>query len=179
MRNKHRGNYSAQASIFPNSISEVYTSVAPYVPTPLSIVRRMLELAELKPGETIFDLGCGDGRIVLMAAKEFRAKGHGVELIGQLVNMANRKAMALGLLDDVEFIRGNLFDVDLSSADVVTMYLMRSAMEKVRVKLEEELKPGARVVVLDYSIANWKPDDVLKIDDETRKHIIYLYVWKP
>ena len=139
----------------------------------------MLELAELKPREMLYDLGSGDGRIVLMAAKEFGAKGCGIELIVLPVNEAKRRAYAMELLEDVEFIKGNLFDVNISSADVVTMYLLKGSTEKVRVKLEEELKPGARVVTLDYPIVKWRCDGIQTIDDVTPKHTIYLYVWRP
>jgi ubiquinone/menaquinone biosynthesis C-methylase UbiE len=178
MRNKYRRIEPVQSSVFPNSINDVYDSIAPYVPTPLRVVKRMLECADLKTGETLFDLGCGDGRIVLMAAQEFGAKGIGVDLIGQLVNEAKRKAVALGLIDNVVFIRGNLFDVDLSSADVVTIYLLKNTTERVRIKLEKELRPGARVVALNYPIIKWTLDEVIEIDDEKPKYLIYLYYWK-
>jgi ubiquinone/menaquinone biosynthesis C-methylase UbiE len=175
MRKKNRKIESVQPSVFPSNINDVYDSIAPYVPAPLRVVRRMLECTGLKTGETLFDLGCGDGRIVLMAAQEFGAKGFGVDLIGQLIHEAKRKAVTLGLIDDVEFIRGNLFEVDLSSTDVVTMYLLKNTTEKVRIKLEKELKPGARVVTLNYPIIKWTPDEIIEIDDEKPKYFIYLY----
>jgi predicted RNA methylase len=179
MKYKHRRLRQVQPSVFPSSLPDVYTSIAPYVSAPLSVVRKMLEFARLKSGEILYDLGSGDGRIVLMAAKEFGAKGRGVELIDALVNEAKRRAITMGLLDDVEFIKGNLFDVNFSSADVVTMYLLKRSMEKVRVRLEETLKAGARVVTLDYLITKWRYDEILEIDDTSPKHTVYLYIWHP
>ena len=178
MRNKYRRIEPVKPSVFPSNINDVYDSIAPYVPTPLRVVRRMLECAGLKTGDILFDLGCGDGRIVLMAAQEFGAKGFGVDLIGQLIQEAKRKAVTLGINDDVEFIRGNLFDVDLSSTDVVTMYLLKNSTEKVRIKLEKELKQGAKVVTLNYPIIKWTTDEVIEIDDENSKYLIYIYHWK-
>ena len=114
----------------------------------------------------------------MMAAHDYGAKGYGIELIEKLVNIANKNAVLLGLVDDVKIIRGNIFDINLSSADVITMYLLKNANEKVRVKLEKELKSGARIVTLNYPIANWKYNSIYKIGDEKHRYTIYLYIWK-
>ena len=152
-------------------------SIAPYVASPVEVVRKMLEYAKLKPGETIFDLGCGDGRIVFMAAQEFGAKGAGVDLNKRLIREARKKMKELNLEERLSFIHGNLFDIDVSSADVVTMYLTTGANEKVRPKLEDELRYGTRVVTHDFSIPGWKAEGNLKFREGYRSHTIYLYRW--
>lgn len=145
----------------------------------MSVVRKMLEYADLKPGETLYDLGCGDGRIVIMAAEEFGARGVGVDLNLRLVKEARAKGEGLHLGDRVRFIHGNLFDVDLRPADVVTMYLTTGANEKVRPKLEQELRPGTRVVTHDFSISKWECVRNLRFKEDYRTHTIYLYRWQP
>ena len=153
--------------------------IAPFVASPLSVIRRMLVLAELKPNELLYDLGCGDGRIVITAAKEFGARAVGVELREDLVKQAISKVRELGLEGKVKIIHSNLFNVDISQADVVTLYLTTSANEKVKPKLESELKPGARVVSHDYEITGWKPIKVQKFCEDPKigypSHTIFLY----
>ncbi|MEM2092795.1 MAG: class I SAM-dependent methyltransferase [Candidatus Bathyarchaeia archaeon] len=154
-------------------------SIAPFVPTPPTVIRHMLTLAELKPGEVFFDLGAGDGRTVIMAAKEFGARAVGIELREDLAKKALSTIFEEGIQDRVTIINANMFNVDISSADVVFLYLTTSANDKLRPKLESELKQGARVVSHDYEIVGWRP---LKVDNfcENPKlgyptHTIYLY----
>jgi predicted RNA methylase len=139
----------------------------------------MLVLADLKPGEVFFDLGAGDGRTVIMAAKEFGARAVGVELREDLAKKALSTVHEEGLQDRVTIVNGDIFNVDLTSADVVFLYLTTSANEKIKPKLEAELKKGVRVVSHDYEIVGWKP---VKVDNfcENPKlgypsHTIYLY----
>lgn len=153
-------------------------SIAPFVASPIPVVRKMLEYAELKPGETLYDLGSGDGRIVIMAAQEFGASGVGIELNKRLLNEAIRKGEELRLGDRVKFINDNLFNVDLNPADVVTMYLTTGANEKVRPKMERELRTGARVVTHDFSIPGWEEAKNLRFREEYRTHTIFLYRWR-
>ncbi|MFB0558393.1 MAG: cyclopropane-fatty-acyl-phospholipid synthase family protein [Candidatus Bathyarchaeia archaeon] len=154
-------------------------SIAPFVASPMPVVRKMLEYAELKPGETLYDLGSGDGRIVIMAAQEFGAKGVGIELNKRLLNEAIRKGEELQLGERVKFIHDNLFNVDLSPADVVTMYLTTGANEKVKPKMERELRTDARVVTHDFSIPGWEEAKNLRFREEYRTHTIFLYRWRP
>ena len=112
----------------------------------------MLEYAELKPGELVYDLGCGDGRIVIMAAQKFGARGVGIDFNPVLVKEARAKVEFLGLSENVSIIHSDIFNVDLSPADIITMYLTTGANEKVRPKLERELKPGTRIVTHNYTI---------------------------
>ncbi len=139
----------------------------------------MLALAELKPGEVFFDLGAGDGRTVIMAAKDFGARAVGVELREDLVKRALSSIYDNGLQDRVTIVNGDMFSVDLSSADVIFLYLTTSANEKVKPKLEVELKPGVRVVSHDYEIVGWKPFKVENFcENQTLgypSHTIYLY----
>ncbi|MBX5326623.1 MAG: SAM-dependent methyltransferase [Candidatus Bathyarchaeia archaeon] len=153
--------------------------IAPFVASPLPVIRHMLELAELKHNETFFDLGAGDGRTVIMAAQDFGARAVGVELRDDLVKKALTSIRELGLQDRVTIVQGDMFTVDLRAADVVFLYLTTSANEKIKTKLESELKNGARVVSHDYEIIGWKP---YKIDNfcENPKlgypsHTIYAY----
>jgi cyclopropane fatty-acyl-phospholipid synthase-like methyltransferase len=149
------------------------------VATPVNVVREMLRIADVRPGETVYDLGCGDGRIAITAALEFGARGVGVDINQNLVREARKRVEELHLGDRVKIIHGNLLEIDLSQADVVTMYLTTSANEKVRPKLELELKPGARVVTHDFLIPKWEVNNSVKVQGEYRTHLIYLYVWKP
>jgi len=153
--------------------------IAPFVASPLPVVRRMLILAELKPGETLYDLGAGDGRTLIMAAQEFGARAVGVELREDLAKRALNSVHELGLEDRVNVVHGDLFDVDISPADVVFLYLTTSANDKVRPKLETELKPGARVVSHDYEILGWKALKVEKFCENPKlgfpSHTLYLY----
>lgn len=151
------------------------SSIAPYVASPLSVVRKMLEYVDVKPGEIVYDLGCGDGRIVIMAAQKFDAMGVGVDINERLVKEARGKVESLGLSDRVKIIHSNLFDVNLSPADIVTMYLTTGANEKVRPKLEQELKLGARIVTHDFTIPKWKCLKNTKFREDYRTHTIYLY----
>lgn len=153
--------------------------IAPFVATPLPVARQMLIVAELKPGETVYDLGAGDGRVVIMAAQEFGAKAVGVELREDLARQALNRVFELGLVGRVKILQSDLFKVDVSSADVVFLYLTTSANEKVKPKLESELKQGARVVSHDYEILGWKPFKVNNFCENPKlgypSHTIYVY----
>lgn len=151
--------------------------LAPYVSSPQPIVVKMLEIAGLKSGQTLYDLGCGDGRIVATAAKEFGAKAVGVELSPALAKRARQAVESMGLKEQVKIIEGDLMQVDLSDADVVALYLLTEANEQLRPKLEKELKPGARVVSLEFRIKGWKPLRVEKVEAHRHPYTIYLYQW--
>jgi len=139
----------------------------------------MLTLAELKPGEVFFDLGAGDGRTVIMAAKDFSARAVGVELREDLVKKALSTVYEQGLQDRITIVNGDMFNVDLTSADVIFLYLTTSANEKIKRKLETELKKDVRIVSHDYEIVGWKPEKVLNFcENQTLGfplHTIYLY----
>ena len=150
-------------------------NLAPYIPTPQAIVDKMLEAAHIKPGEMVYDLGSGDGRIVITAAQKYGARAVGVEISADLCRTANARVRALGLADRVKVIHGNLLKVDLSPADVVTLYLLTSSNDRLKPNLEKYLKPGARVVSNDFEIRGWQPAEVLHISADGANHTIYVY----
>jgi predicted RNA methylase len=156
-----------------------YTFIAPFVPSPVTLIQLMLELADLKAGEVMFDMGAGDGRTVIMAAKTFGARAVGVELREDLAKKALSTIHDNGLTDRVTIVNGDMFNVNLTSADVVFLYLTTSANEKIKPKLETELKKGVRVVSHDYEIVGWKPLKVENFCENPKlgypSHTIYLY----
>lgn len=130
----------------------------PYVPTPQEVVERMLEIAKVGSGDYLIDLGSGDGRIVITAAKKFGARGFGVDLNPVRIAESNENAKKAGVTDRVSFVQRNLFDADLSDATVITMYLLPRVNLELRPKLLS-LKPGTRLVSHDFSMDDWKPDE--------------------
>jgi cyclopropane fatty-acyl-phospholipid synthase-like methyltransferase len=142
----------------------------PWQPTDMRRVRRMLEMARVQPGEVVYDLGCGDGRIVICAVREFQAKAVGIELNPWLFCVALLRVFFLGLRPRARIIFGNIFSVDLRAADVVTLFLFEHVNEALKEKLERELKRGARIVSYVWTFRGWIPKEV---DPSLR---LYLYV---
>jgi protein-L-isoaspartate O-methyltransferase len=152
--------------------------LAPYYPTPETIVARMLQLGGLKAGEKMFDLGSGDGRIVIMAAQKFHAEAVGIELDKDLCRQSTAKILKLGLEKNARIINGDLLKQNYSSADLVTVYLLPASINnKVLPLLDKQLKKGARVVAHDFEFQTWTPEKVENIadDGEGRSHTLYLY----
>ncbi len=152
--------------------------LAPYYPTPETIVEKMLELGGLKAGERVFDLGSGDGRIVIMAARKFHAEAIGVELVPDLCRQSTARIHKLGLDKLARIVSGDLLQQDYSSADLVTVYLLPESIDtKVEPLLARQLKKGARVVAHDFAFRAWTPEKVQDIadDGEGRSHTLYLY----
>jgi protein-L-isoaspartate O-methyltransferase len=138
----------------------------------------MLELGELKPGEKMFDLGSGDGRIVIMAAQKFKADATGVELDDELARESSARIQKLGIQSRARIIHGDILKQDYSSADLITVYLLPNAIDRqVTPMLAEQLRSGARVVSHDFEFSSWKPVQVVDIDDDGkgRSHRIYVY----
>jgi cyclopropane fatty-acyl-phospholipid synthase-like methyltransferase len=129
---------------------------APWIPTSRKTIRKMLQLARLKPGETLYDLGCGDGRIVIDAAKDFGALAVGIEIDPIRYYWAKLSILRLKLQGNTKVILGNFFKNNLSQADVVTLYLLQETNVKLMKKLSEELKPGARIVTKTFTIPGWQ-----------------------
>jgi len=154
--------------------------LAPFVPSPMKVVEAMLRLAKVTPKDVVYDLGCGDGRIVIMAAKKFGARGVGVDIDYNRVREALQNAEREGVSDRVTILLGDAFEADLSDATVVTLYLLTEANLKLRPKLLAELRPGARVVSHSFDMGEWKPDKVVEArDDSGWSHTLYLWVIKP
>ena len=136
-----------------------------YVPTPQPVVEAMLDLAQVKPDDVVYDLGSGDGRIVITAAKRFGARGVGVEMDAALVKKARENAAAAGVSNRVRFVTADLFATDLRPASVVTLYLLQSLNERLRPKLVRELKPGARVVSHVFNMGpEWPSEQTMTVD---------------
>jgi protein-L-isoaspartate O-methyltransferase len=152
--------------------------LAPYFPTPMVVVEKMLKLGELKPGEKMFDLGSGDGRIVIMAAKKFGADATGVEFDNVLHRKSSEEIKRQKLDKNARIILGDVFEQDYSSADLVTVYLLPQSNDKVRPMLEKQLKKGARIVSHDFEFSDWKPMKVELVEDdgEGRSHTLFMYV---
>src|SRR5258708_8397112 len=154
-------------------------SLAPYVVSPQHIVDVMLEMANVKPNEIVYDLGSGDGRVLITAAQRFRAKAVGIEIEDALARSSEQKIASLGWRDRVRVIHADLRNVDLSPADVVTMYLMTESNEIIKPKLEQTLRPGTRVVSHDYRVPGWKANREEAEAYAHGQHMIYLYIMPP
>ncbi|HEU0123519.1 MAG TPA: class I SAM-dependent methyltransferase [Bryobacteraceae bacterium] len=150
--------------------------MAPYVPSPQEIIDRMLEVAHASQGDTVIDVGCGDGRILITAVQKFRTKAIGIEIDPKIAAQASDMILRLGLQNKARVVRANVFDADLSQADVVTLYLTTTFNEKLRPKFEKSLRPGTRVVSHDYGIRGWNPVEVEEVFVHGRRHRIFLYV---
>jgi len=135
-------------------------TTSPFVTSPPLVVERMLALAGVTPEDYVVDLGSGDGRIVIAAAKRYGARAMGVEYDPKLVKLSRENAAAQGVADRVRFVEGDLFKVDLSAATVVTVYLLPDVNLKLRDKLLAELKPGSRLVAHDFDMESWRPDRI-------------------
>jgi ubiquinone/menaquinone biosynthesis C-methylase UbiE len=155
----------------------------PYVPTPWVIVDEMLKLADIRPGDVVYDLGSGDGRLVITAAKRYGARGVGVELQKELVDLATKSAANEGVADRVKFLQGDLFEADIKEASVVMLYLLPRFVTRLVPKLRTELRPGTRIVSHDYPLSPWPPDKKVSMDVEEKEMIsgtawthLYYYV---
>jgi SAM-dependent methyltransferase len=151
--------------------------LAPYVPTPQEVVDRMLRLGQVGKGDVVYDLGCGDGRIPITAAKRFGARGVGVDIDPQRIAEANANAKQEGVTDLVSFRLQDALTTDLSSATVVTLYLLSASNLKLRPILTRQLKPGARIVSHAFSMGDWQADKVDTFVD-TAGTTRTLYLWK-
>jgi SAM-dependent methyltransferase len=143
-----------------------------FVPTPNEIVSKMMELAKVTRNDTVYDLGCGDGRIVITAAQKYGARGVGIDIDPDRVAEATENARKAGVADRVKIIRGDLFEADISGATVVTLYLLTDLNLKLRPKLMKDLKPGTRVVSHAFSMGDWKPERTADVSGTT------VYLWR-
>jgi 16S rRNA A1518/A1519 N6-dimethyltransferase RsmA/KsgA/DIM1 with predicted DNA glycosylase/AP lyase activity len=147
-------------------------SVAPFVTSPEKVVRKMLDMAQLRQRDVLFDLGCGDGRIVVIATRDYSVKAFGVEMREDLVTTARERIKEFNLDGRAEIIQGDFFNVDVSKANVVTLYLTTRGNERLKLKFEKELRSNSRIVSHDFSIRGWK---ALEVSQEPQGHTIYLY----
>ena len=157
--------------------SATFIKQVPYVPTPQDIVEKMLELAKVTSDDVVYDLGSGDGRIVITAAQKYGAHAVGVEINPDLYRQSSDRIKELGLTDRAHIMCEDMFDVSLSRATVVTLYLLTSFNEKLRPKLETQLHSGARIVCHDFHIPGWDADKVVDVTSKNGiPHKLYLYI---
>jgi SAM-dependent methyltransferase len=147
-----------------------------YVPTPHHVVAEMLRLAETKREDVVYDLGCGDGRVVIMAAKEYGTRGVGVDIDPQRIEESRENARQAGVVDRARFLQQNLFETDFREATLVTLYLLPQLNRQLRPRLLSELRPGTRIVSHDFDMGEWYPDKVIRVPGSTYEHTVYYWV---
>jgi len=144
-----------------------------YVPTPQQVVEKMLEVANINGDSVVYDLGCGDGRIVITAAKKFSARGLGIDIDPERIQESIANARKQGVADRVQFIKGDLFDLDLRPATAVMLYLLPQLNLRLRSRLIQQLKPGTPVVSHDFDMGDWEPERVEFVNAGSKQHIVY------
>lgn len=150
---------------------------SPYIPTPHRVVVKMLELAGVTPDDTVYDLGSGDGRIVIAAAQKFGARSVGVEIRSALFQESSEAIARLGLEKRARIIHDDMFEVNVGPATVVTPYQRTAVNDRLRPLLEKRLRPGARVVCNDFPISGWKPERVISVTSENgNEYKLFLYI---
>ncbi len=148
----------------------------PFVPTRFDIVDAMLDIANVNSGDLLYDLGCGDGRIVIRAAEKFGTRGIGIDLNPDRIDESIMNAADAGVTERVAFIEQDLFETDFSDATVITMYLLPHVNVKLRPRLFDQLRPGTRIVSHDFDMGVWKPDDSRIIYGENDNHYVYFWI---
>lgn len=164
--------FSFLCSSIPLARSQEVQIRTPYVATPPDIVNAMLKLADARKSDIVYDLGCGDGRIVIAAAKEYGARGVGIDINPQRIDEANQNAKREHVANLVNFHIGDVFESDVRQATIVALYMLSDVNVKLRPKLVHELKPGARIVTHGFGMGNWQPTRVEEVDGEK----VYLWV---
>jgi len=152
-------------------------TLAPYIPTPQDVVDRMLEVAEVTSKDTLFDLGCGDGRIVITAAKKYGAHAVGIDIDKDRISESKRNARNAGVSSLVRFEQGDILNADVSGATVVTLYLVSSANLKLRPLLTKQLQPGSRIVSHAFGMGDWPPDKTDRFTDSRGDERV-IYLWR-
>jgi protein-L-isoaspartate O-methyltransferase len=151
--------------------------IVPFVPTPLEVAQKMLEVAKVQPDDVVYDLGSGDGRIVILAAQKFGAHAVGVELNSNLYEQSSQRVRELGLQDRVTILHENMFEVNVRHATVVTLYLLTAVNERLRPILERQLRSGARVVSHEFQVPGWQPAQTVEFTSKAGvPYKILLYV---
>ncbi|HEX8947746.1 MAG TPA: class I SAM-dependent methyltransferase, partial [Dissulfurispiraceae bacterium] len=144
----------------------------PYIPTPHEVVDEMLGLAGVGRDDLLYDLGCGDGRVVISAARQYGARGVGIDINPRRIMESCRNAHRARVRDKVRFLRKSLFDADISKATIVTLYLLSSVNMKLRPKLLRDLRPGTRIVSHEFNMGDWTPDQAMEVEG----HPVYSWV---
>jgi SAM-dependent methyltransferase len=144
-----------------------------YVPTPHNVVAEMLRLVAVKPADVVYDLGCGDGRVVITAAKRYKARGVGIDIDPQRIKESRANARQAGVAKRVKFFQQDLFETDIREASVVALYLLPELNRKLRPKLLSDLRPGTRVVSHDFDMGDWHPDRVISVQGAYEHSVFY------
>lgn len=147
----------------------------PYVPTPERVVDEMLRMASVTSKDVLYDLGSGDGRIVITAAKRYGARGVGIDIDPERIREANENARKAGVTHRVKFVEGDIFQADISEATVVTLYLLPAVNLQLRPKLLRELRPGTRIVSHNYDMGDWQPQRTRRLQVNGSEHVVYLW----
>jgi SAM-dependent methyltransferase len=156
--------------------ASTWTSQAPYVSTPPEVVEKMLQLAEVRSGDVVYDLGCGDGRIVIAAVRVPGVQGVCVEIDGDVIREAQRSAARAGVQDRIRFVQADLFDVPIRDATVVTLYLLPMVNRRLRPRLQAELRPGTRVVSHRFDMGDWAPERTVTVESAGHPPAV-IYRW--
>lgn len=154
---------------------ELGVRLAPYVRTLPVVIEAMLQLGQVSPSDWVYDLGCGDGRIVIRAAEGYGARGLGVDLDRERIREARQGARARGVADRVQFKSMDLMQLDLAPATVVTLYLLPDTQLQIRDKLRRELKPGAKILSHSFDLGDWTPTATTQVSDVINTYSIYLW----
>ncbi|MGL5874202.1 MAG: class I SAM-dependent methyltransferase [Xenococcaceae cyanobacterium] len=156
----------------PTIVAQDNPGDVPYVPTPMPVVKAMLELAQVNKDDLLYDLGSGDGRIPITAAQKYGTRSIGIDIDPEMIEEANAKAQRERVSDRVKFVEQDLFDTNLKDATVVTLYLLPSVNSQLRPKLLRELRPGTRIVSHSFDMGDWKPERTVRVNGSS----IYLWV---
>jgi protein-L-isoaspartate O-methyltransferase len=166
-----------QATAWGRNAPQFSDRLSPYISTPHAVVLKMLELAGVRDDDTVYDLGSGDGRIVIAAAQRFGARAVGVEIRGELAERSSAEIAKLGLQKSARIIHGDMFETDIGPATVVALYQLTAVNKRLRPLLEKNLRRGARVVSCDFQIPGWTPTQVIKATSEAgTEYELFLYV---
>lgn len=147
-----------------------------FIPTPDDAIAAMLSLAELSPADRVYDLGCGDGRLLRRAVAQAECRGVGVDVDDQLLQVARTQAQAEGVGEQLQFVQANLYAVDLTEATVVLLYLLPHLNLRLRPRLQTQLPPGARVISHQFDMGDWPPETHLALPDSEEESVIYRWV---
>jgi SAM-dependent methyltransferase len=146
-----------------------------FIPTPEAAIDTLLELANMTPSDVMYDLGCGDGRILITAAQRYGIRGVGIDIDLERVQEAKQNAKQADLSDQVIFLEQDLFETDCSEASVVVLYLLPHLNLNLRPQLREQLKPGSRILSVDFDMDDWKPDAIVKLPHIPEESTIYCW----